>query len=116
MVQMTVQLSEELANRCKAVGPWLSAIIELSFVGFKTSAAATAAEVVEFLCTNPLPEEIATFHVSEEGQMRLQRLLALNEAGFLSLSEQAELDELQRLEHMIIMLKIQAGKYTGRVN
>ena len=112
MVQMTVQLSDELADRCKAVGSWLSAIIELSLAGFKTPAAATASEVIGFLFTNPAPAAIAAFHVSEEAQLQLQRLLALNEAGFLSLSEQAELDELQRLEHMVIMLKMQAGQLT----
>ncbi len=110
MVPMTVQLSDETADRCKAVGPWLSAIIELSLAGFKTPAAAAAAEVIEFLFTNPAPDELAAFHVSEEAQSRLQRLLALNEAGFLSLPEQDELDELQRLEHLIVMLKIDAAK------
>ncbi len=116
MVQLTVQLSDELADRCKDVGPWLSAIIELSLAGFKTPAAATASEVMQLLFTNPAPEEIAAFHVSEEAQLHLQRLLALNEAGFLSPSEQAELDELQRLEHMIIMLKLHAKKLTSGVH
>jgi len=113
MVQMTVQLSEELAGRCKAVGPWLSAIIELSLAGFKTPAAAAVSEVIGFLCTNPAPAAIAAFHVSDEAQLRLQRLLALNQAGFLSPPEQTELDELQRLEHMIIMLKMQAVACAG---
>ena len=110
MVQMTVQLSDEVADRCKAVGPWLSSVIELSLVGFKTPASATASEVIEFLCSNPEPEDIAGFHISESAQLRLRRLLALNEACFLSLVEQDELDELQRLEHMIIMLKIRAAQ------
>ncbi len=110
MVQMTVQLSDELAERCRAVGPWLSTVIELSLSGFKTPASATVSEVIEFLCENPSPDEITAFHVSESAQSRLHRLLALNEAGFLSVSEKAELDELQRLEHMIIMLKVRAAK------
>ncbi|MBF0202803.1 MAG: hypothetical protein HQK67_00510 [Desulfamplus sp.] len=114
MVQMTVQLSDELAERCRAVGPWLSSIIELSLGGFKTSAAATASEVIEFLSVNPSPDEIAAFHVSDSAQLRLRRLLALNAAGFLSVSEQSELDELQRLEHMIIMLKVRSAKTSQR--
>ncbi len=110
MVQMTVQLSDEVADRCKAVGPWLSTVIELSLAGFKTPASATASEVVDFLCSNPESAQIAEFHISESAQLRLRRLLTLNEAGFLSLTEQEELDELQRLEHMIIMLKIRAAQ------
>ncbi len=110
MVQMTVHLSEELAKRCKAVGPWLSTVIELSLSGFKTPASATASEVIEFLCENPSSNEIASFHVSESAQSRLRRLLVLNEAGILSASEKDELDELQHLEHVVIMLKISASQ------
>ena len=110
MVRMTVQISDELAERCKAAGPWLSTVIELSLSGFKTPASATASEVVNFLCQNPCLEEIATFHVSESAQNRLRRLLALNEAGLISVSEKEELDELHKLEHMIIMLKVRAAK------
>jgi len=110
MVQMTVQLSDELAERCRAVGPWLSTIIELNLTGFRTPANAVASEIIEFLFGNPTPDEVAAFHVSESAQLRLRRLLALNEAGFLSTSEQSELDELQRLEHMIIMLKLRLSK------
>lgn len=100
MVQMTIQVSEDLVHRCKAFGPWLSTVIELSLLGFKTQAAATVSEVIDFLCNNPEPDEIGEFHVSESTQSRLRRLLALNEAGCLALSEKAELDELQRLEHI----------------
>jgi len=110
---MTVQLSDELAERCKSVGPWLSPIIELSLAGFGTPAAATASEVTDFLLNNPSPEEVMDFHISESAQLRLRRLLALNEAGTLSDSERVELDELQRLEHMIIMLKARLQKTTA---
>ena len=60
--------------------------------------------------------EIGSFQVSESAQLRLRRLLTLNEAGTLSLSEKAELDELQRLEHIIIMLKIRAKKMLNEGN
>ena len=105
MVQMTMQVPDELAERIQPMSTWLPTIIELSLIGFKTLATATASEVVEFLAKNPSPEEVFDYHVSNEAQVHLQRLLALNEAGILSKTEQAELDELQRLEHAIIMLK-----------
>ncbi len=108
MVQMTVQLSDEMAERCRAAGPWLSTVIELSLHGFKTPASAIASEMIEFLCGSPDPDEITAFHASESAQSRLRRLLALNEAGILSVAEKSELDELQRLEHMIVMLKVRA--------
>ena len=105
MVQMTVQVSEELAKRCQAVGPWLSAIIDLSLLGLRTPAAAVASEIIGFLSTNPAPEDVIGFHLPDTEQFRLRRLLSLNQAGCLAQEEEAELDELQRLEHFMIMLK-----------
>lgn len=89
---------------------WLSSIIELSLIGFKTLASATAAEVIEFLSKNPSPQEVLGYQVSDAAQKRLQRLLTLNERGLLSEAEQLELDELQQLEHVIIMLKARIAK------
>jgi hypothetical protein len=105
MVQMTMQVPNELAERIEPVGAWLPTIIELSLIGFKTTAIATASEITAFLLQNPTPQEVFDYHVSEEAQARLRRLLALNEAGILSETERQELDELQQLEHVIIMLK-----------
>jgi hypothetical protein len=83
----------------------LPTILELSFVGFRTSATETASEVIEFLATAPHEQAVIDFHVSERAQARLQRLLALNSAGLLSEEEQHELDELEQIEHILFMLK-----------
>jgi len=107
MVQMTMQVSEELAERLRPIGSWLPTGLELSLVGFQTVAAATATEVIEFLSQDPTPQTVLAYHVSERAQARLQRSLALNAAGMLGEAEQLELDELQRIEHILIMLKAQ---------
>jgi hypothetical protein len=107
MVQMTMQVSEELVERLRSLGAWLPTVLELSLVGFKTVAAATATEVIEFLSQDPTPQDILNYHVSKRPQTRLQHLLTLNAAGMLGETEQLELDELQRIEHIIIMLKAQ---------
>ncbi len=107
MVQMTMQVSEELAQRLRPLGTWLPTVLELSLVGCRTVAAATATEVIEFLSRNPTPQEVLAYHVSERAQIRLQRLLALNAAGMLGEEEQLELDEVQRIEHLLILLKAQ---------
>ncbi len=107
MVQMTMQVSEELAERLQPLGTWLPTVLELSLVGFRTVAAATASEVIEFLSQNPIPQDVLAYHVSERAQTRLQRLLALNAAGMLGEEEQLELDEVQRIEHLLILLKAQ---------
>jgi hypothetical protein len=105
MVQMTMQVPDELAERIQPMSDWLPTIIELGLIGFKTLATATATEVIELLSKNPAPQDVLDYHVSDAAQSRLQRLLTLNEAGLLSEGEQLELDELQHLEHVIIMLK-----------
>lgn len=109
MVQMTMQVSEELAERLKPIGRWLPTVLELSLIGFKTLATATATEVIEFLSTDPTPQDVLDHHISERAQARLQRLLALNAAGMLGEYEQQELDELQSIEHIMIMLKAQVA-------
>lgn len=109
MAQLTLQISDKLARRLQPIGPWLPTVIELSLLGFKTLAITTATEVIQFLSQSPSPQEVLDYHVSRQSQKRLQRLLALNEAGMLSESEQQELDELQQIEHIIIMLKAQVA-------
>jgi hypothetical protein len=100
-----MQVSEELAERLQPLGAWLPTVLELSLIGFRTVAAATATETIEFLSRNPAPQEVLAYHVSDRAQTRLQRLLALNAAGRLGEEEQLELDEVQRIEHLLILLK-----------
>src|SRR5690606_23280148 len=109
MIDMTFTVPDELAERLEPIGPWLPTVIELGLLGFRTRAAAAVSEVVGFLATNPSPSEVLKFHLSDEAQMRLRRLLALNSEGVLSLEEQEELDELARLEHVLVMLKAQVA-------
>ena len=102
-----MQVPDELAKRIQPIRSWLPTILELSLLGVKTLATETATEVIQFLSTNPSPEEVLDFHISERAQARLRRLLALNEAGLLGEAEQIELDEIQQIEHTMIMLKAQ---------
>ncbi|MCA9981708.1 MAG: hypothetical protein KDD89_12765 [Anaerolineales bacterium] len=105
MISMTMTLPDELAERIRPISTWVPTILELSLLGFQTRAAATANEVIQFLATNPTIEEVLRYHISEAAQQRLQRLLTLNANGMISEEEQCELDELEALEHVMIMLK-----------
>ncbi len=105
MVEMKLRVPDELAQRIRPMGPWLPAVLELGLLGCRTRAAAAAVEVMELLAGNPSPQEVLDFHVSDATQERSRRLLALNEAGLLGDDEQRELDELDQLEHLVVMLK-----------
>ncbi len=115
MVQVMMQLPDQLAEQILPVRRWLPIVLELGLARLKTPAAQTSAEIIEFLLGNPTPAEVMTYHASDRSQERLQRLFALNSAGLLSEAEQAELTELERLEHIVILFKAQVADQTRQV-
>lgn len=116
MVQITLQVTERLAEQLQPMSDWLPTVLELSLIRFKTPAVQTASEIMDFLATSPTPTDLLNYHVSERAQERLQRLLAINQAGIASEEEQTELDELSQIEHIITMLKAQAHEQTLKKN
>jgi hypothetical protein len=68
------------------------------------------AELIDFLASSPSQEEILAYKASEELQTRLAYLLDKNRNEGLSSEENAELDEIMRLDHFVTMLKIQVRK------
>jgi hypothetical protein len=66
--------------------------------------------VLDFLISNPTPDQILEFRPNLLMQNRLKDLLIKSDAGQLSLNEQQELNEYERIEHLIVMLK------TGSLN
>jgi hypothetical protein len=110
MVEMTMRVPDNLAPKLRRMSKWLPAVLELSLAGFKSPTARTAAELIGFLSKGPSPRQVAEYKVSERSQQRLRRLLALNKSGLLSAEEQAELDEIETFEHLVLMLKAQANE------
>ena len=107
MVQVTMQLPDQIAAELLPAQRWLPLVLEVSLARLTTPAVATANEIIDFLLGNPTPAEMLGYHVSDRAQARVQRLLALAAAGLLDDAEQQELDELQRIEHVLIMGKAQ---------
>jgi hypothetical protein len=65
-------------------------------------------EVYQFLVSSPTPEQIIAFRPSGVIQERVRQLLTANQADGLATQEQAELDEFERVNHFMSMLKIYA--------
>jgi hypothetical protein len=63
-------------------------------------------EVYYFLASQPTPAQILAFRPSEATQTRIRSLLEANKEGRLTADEQAELDELEQVEHFVRMLKL----------
>jgi hypothetical protein len=66
------------------------------------------AEVYKFLVSSPTPQQIIDFRASEDTQVRVRELLAANRESRLTPDELAELDEFERVNHFVSMLKIYA--------
>ncbi|NCP15938.1 hypothetical protein GW866_02705 [bacterium] len=114
MVEMTMRVPDSLAPRLRRMDMWLPTVLELSLAGFKTPAAQAAAELIGYLSKGPSSKQVAEYKISAQSQQRLRRLLALNQSGLLSVEEQAELNEIEALEHLIVMLKVQAREQMAR--
>jgi len=67
-------------------------------------------EVLDFLVSGPVPEQIIAFHASEQAQAHLRVLLDRNRDGVLSEQEKAELEEMSRVNHFFTMIKARALK------
>ena len=65
-------------------------------------------EVVDFLTSEPTPEQIIAFRPSPAVQERINHLLEANRNGTLTSDEQSELDEFEEIEHLMRRLKIRA--------
>ena len=109
-----MDVSDELAEQLRPIRSWLSIVLELSLVGFRTLAIQTASEVISFLSANPTPQEVLDYHVSESAQARLRQLLILHRAGLLGEGQQQELDELEKIEHIINYAKGESGRTTAK--
>jgi hypothetical protein len=105
MATITLKLPDELAERVQAFNRWLPSILEISLLTLKTPATRTASEIIEFLATNPSAAEVHAYHGTKRARRRMSHLLDLNRAGLISEAQLQELDELLKLEHLIINLK-----------
>ena len=61
--------------------------------------------VLDFLANNPSADEIASFSPTPEMAERLRTLVARERAGDITAREKSELDEYERLEHLMVMIK-----------
>ena len=61
--------------------------------------------VLDFITSFPSPEQIAAFHPTPEMIERRRLLVAREHSGEITTWEKAELDNYDRLEHAVVMMK-----------
>jgi hypothetical protein len=121
MAELTIQILDELAERLEPLRHRLPELLSQLLNSTDSSPAslieATASlpempraylEVLDFLTTQPSPQDILAFKVSPQTQERLSVLLHKNKENTLTEAEANELDAYEQLEHLMILLKARA--------
>lgn len=104
MPKITLEVSEELSQQLAQVGDRLPELLALSLQQ-PAVPAQIYRYILNFLASNPTPEQIAEFKPTLEMQERLRTLLARSNAGELTPTELKELDEYERIEHLVVIIK-----------
>lgn len=104
MARLTIEIPDDLMEQLTPIQEQLPDLLRRCLHPL-TLPAQVYRYVLDFLASQPTPEQIANFRPTADMQMRMQYLLLQNQADQLSPREQQELDEYERIEHLIIMVK-----------
>ncbi len=104
MRTITLDVPDELADQ---LAPLQDRLPEMLALGLRQPAvpAQIYRAILTFLAGAPTTEQIAAFAPPIEVRQRLAILLDRERAGALTPAERAEIDELERIEHFVVMLK-----------
>lgn len=111
MIELTIQIPDELAQRLQPVRDQLVEIIELGLREITDAQYGLHGEVIEFLASGPGPQAIIDFRPSAEAQTRVAELLNKNQAGTLAPDEEAELDQYESLDYFMTLVKARARQH-----
>jgi len=104
MTTITLEVPAALAEALARAGDRLPELLALSLQQ-PALPAHIYRSILDFLASQPTIEQLAAFGPTPEMTERLQTLLARQAAGAITPTEMAELDEYERIEHLLILLK-----------
>jgi hypothetical protein len=107
MAKVTLEVPDELLEQLALVGERLPELLALSLQQPALSAHVYR-YILDFLASRPSKEDILAFGPTPEMSERLKTLLERSKAGKLTHYEQRELDEYERIEHLMILLKAES--------
>jgi len=111
-MQLTIEIPENLAQRLESERERLAEIIESGLRLRKwVGASSLVQEVIDFLARGPRPEEIVAFCPSQAAVERSRELLMHNQDGKLTPAEEAELEEMALLDHLVTLIKAKAFEH-----
>jgi hypothetical protein len=104
MATVTIEVPDELSELIIQAGDRLPALLAQSLKE-PTLPAHMYRYVLNFLAGRPTFEQVASFGPTPEMIERLKTLVEGESSGKLAPAEKAELDEYERLEHLMILIK-----------
>lgn len=104
MAKITLEVPDELSEQLTQLGDRLPELLALSLQQ-PPLPAHIYHYILDFLASQPTSEQILTFRPTLEMQQRLKTLLVRSKTESLTPTEQRELDEYERIEHIMVMLK-----------
>lgn len=110
MATVTIEVPDELSDLVAQVGDRLPELLA-RILKEPMLPAHVYRYVLDFLAARPTPEQVAGFGPTPEMIERLQTLLEREANGETTPTEKAELDEYERLEHLMVMIKAGSLRY-----
>ena len=104
MATVTIEVPDELSELVQQAGDRLPDLLARSLKE-PVLPAHVYRYVLDFLAGRPTPEQVAAFGPTPEMTDRLRALLEREGKGEITPAEKAELDEYERLEHLMVMIK-----------
>jgi len=105
MATLTIEVPDLLAEKLSPHWGRLDEILGLGLGELSPVPNRVYRYILDFLANNPTSEDIVHFRPLPEMQDRLRNLLEREKTETLTVAEQAELDEYERIEHLMILLK-----------
>lgn len=104
MAMITLEVPDDLADQLAAARDRLPELLALSLRQPALPAAAYR-HILDFLASDPSPEQITAFRPIPEAQERLRLLLTRRQEGQLTELEARELEEFAHIEHLMVMIR-----------
>jgi len=109
MAQITIEVPDSLVEQISSIQDRLPEVLAHGLNQLSHVPNEVYRYILEFLASNPSPEAIREFKPTPQMQERISELLEKNRTNQRTPIESAELDEYERIEHFVRMLKIHAA-------
>ena len=104
MARITLEIPDELWEKLEPMSDRLPELLAMSLER-PPLPARIYQYILDFIVSKPTPEEIIAFRPTAEMEERLRVLLERSKGGKITVAESKELDEYERIQHLMIMLK-----------